>query len=382
MLRWPVCLQSWRVQDAVAAMIRAPLFLACSVAMVFGQPAPGQESLAGIADEAVRSVPACAGLAVGVEQRSARIQRFYGEAGNRSRITADTEFEIGSITKTFTATLLADEDRRGTMHITDPLARFAPPGMRVPSFDGQQILLLHLADHTSGLPRGVPDFSPPLMPQAMWQFVSSYVLQRPPGAQFLYSNLGYGLLARAIARRESSTEDALFARIITGPLGMRDTAIALSPAQHARLAQGYRADGQPAAEGAPGFPALAGAGALHSTLNDMMRYLDFQLGRLDTPLNALLPVLYQPRHADGPNSSVGLGWHSHEQAQGLTMIYKGGTTRGYESYIFLTPATASGTVILSNQARCPVGSIGAQIMRMVNGSGLSLPEPTPSGDEN
>jgi serine-type D-Ala-D-Ala carboxypeptidase/endopeptidase len=85
--------------------------------------------------------------------------------------------------------------------------------------------------------------------------------------------------ARAIARRENATEDQLYSRVITGPLGMRDTAIALSPAQHARLAQGYQPDGQPAPENAPGWPALDGAGALRSTLNDMMRYLDFELGK-------------------------------------------------------------------------------------------------------
>jgi serine-type D-Ala-D-Ala carboxypeptidase/endopeptidase len=110
----------------------------------------------------------------------------------------------------------------------------------VPAFDGQPILLLHLAEHTSGLPRVMPVAQPPLMPEAMWRFASTYRLQVPPGAQFLYSNLAYGLLARAIVRRESASEDQLYARIITRPLGMRDTAITLTSAQHERLARGLQ----------------------------------------------------------------------------------------------------------------------------------------------
>lgn len=370
-------------QRILAATTRAALLLACSAGGVAAAPAASPDGLGRIIDEVVVThAPACAGLAIGVEQRNVRTQRFYGDTGNRGRPNADTEFEIGSITKTLTATLLAFEDRQGNVRIDDPLARFAPAGMRVPNFNGQQILMLHLADHTSGLPRTVPGISPPLMPETMWRFVSSYQLQRPPGAQFLYSNLGFGLLARAIVRRENASEDQLYARIITQPLGMHDTAIKLSPVQHARLAQGYRPNGQPAPEGGPGFPAMAGAGAVRSTLNDMMRYLDFELGKINAPLSSLLPVLHQPRHAAGPNGGVGLGWQMHERPDGLKTIFKDGAMPGYSSFMVFTPSSGTGAVILSNQARCPVARIGAQIIGGLNGSGENPPELPPSDDEN
>jgi CubicO group peptidase (beta-lactamase class C family) len=366
----------------LAATAGAALLFACSAAGAAAEPAGSPESLGRIIDVGVTHAPACTGLAVGAEQGNVRAHRFYGDTGNRGRPNADTEFEIGSITKTLTATLLAYEDQQGNVRINDPLARFAPPGMRVPNFNGQQILMLHLADHTSGLPRTMSGYTPPLMPETMWRLLGSYQLQRAPGTQFLYSNLGFGLLARAIVRRENSTEDQLYARIITQPLGMRDTAITLSAGQQARLAQGYRPDGQPAPEGAPAFPAMAGAGAVRSTLNDMMRYLDFELGKINVPLRSLLPLLHQPRHAAEPNGTVGLGWQMHERPNGLNTIYKDGAVPGYSSFMSFTPSSGSGTVILSNQTACPVTKIGAQIMGSLNGSAMNLPELPPSDVEN
>ena len=365
-----------------AATACAAFLVICLTGIVEARPEARPENLGGLIDDAVARVPACVGLAVGVERGDERAQRFYGRAGDHGAPDANTEFEIGSITKTLTATLLAFEDAQGRMHIGDPLAGYAPPGMQVPAFDGQPILLLHLADHTSGLPRAMPIARPPLMPEAMWRFLGSYRLARPPGAQFLYSNLGFGLLARAIVRRESASEDQLYARIITQPLGMRDTAITLTSAQHARLARGYGADRQPALEDGPGFPAMAGAGAVRSTLNDMMRYLDFELGKANLPLNALLPVLHQPRHAAGGNGMVGLGWEMQERANGVKIIYKDGAMLGYSSFMVFSPSLGAGAVILSNQARCPVTQIGRQIMGGMNGNDGGLPDLRPSDDEN
>jgi D-alanyl-D-alanine-carboxypeptidase/D-alanyl-D-alanine-endopeptidase len=342
------------------------------------EPAP--EALGRVIDQAVARVPACVGLAVGATHGNVRVQRFYGDAGNHRHPGPDTEFEIGSITKTMTATLLAFEDRQGTMNLGDPLARYGPPGYRVPAFNGRPILLAHLAEHTSGLPRAVPNPTAGMSPERLWQFISTYQLARAPGDQFLYSNLGIALLARAMVRRSHESEDQLYARIITGPLGLRDTAIAMKPAQRARLAQGFAPNGQPAneVEFVRGFPAMAGAGALRSTLDDMMRYLDFELGRLDVPLRTLLPVLHQPRHAAGPNGSVGLAWQMRD-GPNARIIFKDGAMPGFSSYIAFAPSHGTGVVVLSNQSRCAVQKIAGQIMGALNGADVQ--ELPASGDE-
>ncbi len=359
----------------------AALLLACSAANGAPASSASPDILGRLIDDVVMRSPSCIGLVVGATQGAGRAERFYGDTGNHGRPNADTEFEIGSITKTFTATLLAYEDQAHRMRLDDPLARYAPPGVRVPSFNGQPILLAQLAEHTSGLPRLPQGFTPPLSLEAMWRFVSNYQLTRAPGEQFLYSNLGFGLLARAIARHENASEDQLYTRLITGPLGMRDTAIYLSPAQHARQAQGYRPDGLPAVENAPNWPALDGAGAMRSTLSDMMRYLDFELGRTNVALNSLLPVLHQPRHAAGPNGSVGLGWQMRERADGTKTIFKDGATPGFVSFMIFTPGTQSGAVVLSNQRGCQVHRIGGQIVGALNGPAESPFEPPQFGDE-
>ena len=133
-------------------------------------------------------------------------------------------------------------------------------------------------------------------PEQLWQFISSYQLARAPGEQFLYSNLGSALLARAMVRRSNATEDQLYARIITGPLGMHDTAIELTPGQRARLAQGFQPDGSRRRSSDRVFRRWRRRGCALDA-DDMMRYLDFELGRMDVPLRSLLPALHQPRHA-------------------------------------------------------------------------------------
>ena len=345
------------------------------------EPANQQADLGGLVDGAVANAPGCMGLAIGVEHKAARAERFYGDTGNHGRPNADTEFGIGSITKTFTATLLAHEDQQGEIRLNEPLARYAPPGMQVPSFNGRPILMLHLADHTSGLPRRIPNIGPPLMPETMWRFTSSYQLPYAPGERYLYSNLGYGLLARAIVRHMRSTEDQAYARIITTPLGMANTAIDLAPAQRARLAHGYLRNGSRATETAPGFPALAGAGAVHSTLRDMMRYLDFELGKIRQPLASLLPAMHRPYHAAGPDNSVGLGWEMRDGPDGTKLIFKDGAVPGYAAFIAFTPSSQTGVVVLANQTGCPVVRIGMQLVRGMNAPAAIAVDHLPGSDQ-
>ena len=112
---------------------------------------------------------------------------------------------------------------------------------------------------------------------------------------------------------------------------------------------------------------MAGSGGVRSTLNDMMRYLDFELGRLDVPLRALLPVLHQPRHAAGPKGSVGLGWQMRDGPHGR-IIFKDGAMPGYASYMVFVPTQGTGVVVLSNQAQCAVQKIAGQIMGELSGA--------------
>ncbi len=367
----------------VRACGSAPALLLGLSVLIGAMPAgaqPTAEELGRWIDQAVAENSSCIGLAVGAKQEQTVAARFFGTTGNHGVPTADTEFEIGSITKTFTTTLLAWADQRGRMRIDDALEKFAP--LPVPSWQGQPIRLLHLADHTSGLPRQLPIRGPRLLPGAVWASLADYRLTRAPGAEYLYSNAGMNILGLALERAHRASLDELYAQVITGPLGMPDTAIELSRARHARLAWGFRENGQRATEFTPGFPFVGGSGAMRSTLRDMMRYLAFELGEAGSPLDSLLPALHQMRFATGQRGGVGLGWHMRNLRDGTPIVWKDGLMPGYSSMMMFAPSSRTGVVVLANQRRCGVGKIASSLLRRLNGLETRPAEPMPAPESD
>ena len=134
----------------------------------------------------------------------------FGDPGPGARpLDADSVFEIGSITKAFTAILLADMAERGEVKLDDPVAKYLPADVSIPERNGRKITLLDLSTQSSGLPR-LPDNMRPADPRnpyadysaaQMFEFLGRYQLTRDIGAQFEYSNLGVGLLGQALTRR-------------------------------------------------------------------------------------------------------------------------------------------------------------------------------------
>jgi serine-type D-Ala-D-Ala carboxypeptidase/endopeptidase len=349
---------------AAAAFFLAVMFNAVAAPAV---TAAGESGLDQLIDKAVGK-KACAGMAIGVERNGLHGGRFLGTAGNGRPPNADTEFRIGSITKTFTAALLAWEDQRGVMHISDPLQAYAPPGTTVPTYEGQAISLLDLADHTSGLPRTMPTKGDTTSAAAAWKYLAGYRLTYAPGTKYLYSNLAFGLLGQAIADKERMPYETLLTSVIARPLGLDDTVIELSPAQRARAARGYQPNGKPATAASSGFPALAPAGAASSTLSDMMRYLDFLLGETKSPLSTLIPVMERNRFPAANGRGVGLSWQIERLADGTQLFYKAGAVPGFSAFIIYAPSTRTGAVVLANQAKCPVQQIGSTLVNDLNQS--------------
>src|SRR5579863_6543590 len=149
------------------------------------------------------------GIAVGIIDRG--LQRVYvaGSAGNGRAVDARTLFEIGSVTKTFTATTLAAMVLRKEVRLGDPISDFLPPSVRAPSKDDKPITLLELAEQRSGLPR-LPSNMDDVAgddPYAdytvadMYAFLSDFSLNREPGEKYEYSNYGIGLLGQLLANR-------------------------------------------------------------------------------------------------------------------------------------------------------------------------------------
>lgn len=279
-------------------------------------------------------------------------------SGARRIVTAGVDstgvFEIGSITKVFTTSILEDMVERGEVKLDDPVAKYLPRSVRVPARGERQITLLDLATQSSGLPRMPANFSPrdSLNPfadysvQQMYEFLSGYQLTRDIGAEYEYSNLGMGLLGHALALKAGMGYEELVRRRILTPLGMTQTVITLTPAMRAKLAPGHSAEGS----AVPNWdlPTLAGAGALRSNASDMLTFLKANIDSMATPLSRTLKhAQAERRETNVPALKIGLGWHILARPAGNVVWHNGGTG-GYRTFIGFDPARRLGVVVLSN----------------------------------
>jgi CubicO group peptidase (beta-lactamase class C family) len=328
------------------------------------------------------------GVVVGVIDASGRRIVAYGksaEADGRP-LDGDTEFEIGSITKVFTALVLADMVREGEVKLDDPVAEYLPSDVHMPERDGKAITLVDLATHTSGLPRLPSNIAPkdPANPYAdytvgqLYQFLSGYTLTRDPGSTWEYSNLGFGLLGHALARRARVDYETLVKQRVLNPLGMASTTITLTPGEAARMAIGHDSSLRPVENW--DLPTLAGAGGLRSTANDLLGFVAANLGYTQTPLAADMTLLLSVKRPTGTaNLMQALGWEVLPSAAG-EIVQHGGGTGGFHTLIAFNRKTRVGVVVLTN-AETVMGAddIG---MHILTGSPVAkLPPPPPPPPE-
>jgi len=287
-----------------------------------------------------------------------RIDTAYGrsDAADNRALDADTVFEIGSITKVFTALLLADMIVRGEVTADDPVAKFLPENVRVPYFESTPITLLDLATYTSGLPRMPSNFTPrnasnpyaDYSVEQLYDFVSNHKLRFRPGTRYEYANLGFGLLGHALALRAGKSYEELVVSRICAPLGMDDTRITLSRSMQERLAHGHDASLEPVANW--DIPTLAGAGALRSTANDLLKFLEMSLGNRASPLAAAMAMtLGERRPTERPRVEVALGWFSSTSHRD-EIAWKDGGTGGYATFIGFSTKSRRASILLSNTA--------------------------------
>ena len=328
-------------------------------------PATGARPV--LTDSAIRAIikdrvdsKGTTGIAVGVIGADGQQRVFaYGSSGTARPIDGNTVFEIGSVTKVFTTAILADMVAKGDVALDDPAAKYLPASAKVPSRNGRQITLLDLATQSSGLPRMPTNFSPkdPANPYAdytaeqLLAFLSTYELTRDIGTTYEYSNLGMGLLGIALAHRAGMSYEELVTQRILQPLGMTDTRIVLTPAMRERLALGHGAGGSVVSNW--DIPGMAGAGALRSTVNDMLKFLAANMDSASTPLGRVLASTHATRHGsrEAP-PELGLGWHIRPLPDGQIIWHNGGTG-GYRSFTGFNPASRRGVVVLTNAATGP-----------------------------
>jgi D-alanyl-D-alanine-carboxypeptidase/D-alanyl-D-alanine-endopeptidase len=319
-------------------------------------PEPSDAEIHKILVDRIDTEKQSVGIVVGIVSPKGRRIIAYGSlAKNDKRAPdGDTVFEIGSMTKVFTSLVLMDMAQHGEVSLDDPVAKYLPATVHVPERGGKKITLRDLSTQTSGLPRMPDNFHPkdPGNPYAdytveqLYQFLSGYTLTRDIGEKYEYSNLAVGLLGTALARRDGVSYEAMVKARILKPLEMKDTAVTLSPEMKARLATGHDAGLNPVANW--DIPALAGAGALRSTANEVLTFLAANLGFIKTPLAPDMAAQVSIRKpTGGPNLEIAYAWHVFT-ANGKVIYWHNGGTGGYRTFMGYDPAARVGVVALSN----------------------------------
>lgn len=270
---------------------------------------------------------------------------FAGETGNPAHPVpnADTLFEIGSITKVFTALLLADEVNRGAVRLDTSTEDLLPR-----NDGGAAISLQALASHTAGLPR-LP------RPRALWgllypanpyrgsqleELYRAIATADPDPTTCQYSNLGPALLGQLLANAAGRSYESLIQTQVLAPLGLTDTHFNLDAEASERLAQGHRENTLPTANWQLG--AYTPAGGLKSTVTDMGRFLAAAMAADWPPLALSL----QP-YGEGCDPNFGLGWILTE-LEDAPMVMHNGRTGGYYAFVGWLPEAGRGLVLLTN----------------------------------
>ena len=301
-------------------------------------------------------------MAVAVIAADVSRARVCADPNQVTRIGPDSAFEIGSISKTMTGTLLAELINAGKASLDDPLADWLPEGTKVPGFDGQPILLRHIVTHTSGLPAlppGVPLTDPndpyaALTAQQLIDALAAVKLDEPPGTSFSYSNFALMLLSHAITQRTGVDLETLLDERLFTPLQMDGAYIAKRP-DGVRVATGHRPGGQSVPPW--NFPVdLAGVGGVHATLDDMVRYVQAQLQPGDSALGKAIRLTHsQPDAANMPGQAI--TWFIAPLNGSPVYMHEGGTG-GFSSLVAFDPEKQRGVVILADTAMTSLGGLG------------------------
>ncbi|EPT8338114.1 beta-lactam-binding protein [Enterobacter hormaechei subsp. xiangfangensis] len=302
------------------------------------------------------------GMALVVIDGNQRVFRSFGETrpGNNVRPQLDSVIRIASITKLMTSEMLVKLLDQGVVKLDDPLNKYAPPGARVPTYQGTPIRLVNLATHTSALPREQPGgaahrpvFVWPTREQR-WNYLSTATLKSAPGSQAGYSNLAFDLLADALATASGKPYPQLFEEQITRPLGMKDTTYTPSPDQCKRLMVAEKG-----ASPCNNTLAAIGSGGVYSTPGDMMRWMQQFLSSdfyaRSNQADRMQTLIYQRAQlrrvigmdVPGKADALGMGWVYMAPKDGRPgIIQKTGGGGGFITYMAMIPQSNVGAFVV------------------------------------
>ena len=284
---------------------------------------------------------------VGIERRNDSL--VYVE-------NSDSVFEIGSITKTFTGTMLAKLVYDGKVRLDDPIKNYLPVTLNQLSLNGKEPTLVQLADHTSGLPfeptNVKNDDAHPFDQYAPYKYYSTerlydylshqLVLESTPGEKRTYSNLGGGLLGHILTLVAKKPYEELLFETVCRPLRMQNTFVELTPERIHRMVQGRYPNGSLLPFGDGDCGVLTGCGGIKSSTRDLVKYLKANISDTTYFFLAQKSTKQFDEHLTG-----GLGWATYSERD-KHHVGAFGATPGYTSGVTFERNTRVGVVLLTN----------------------------------
>ncbi len=369
--------------NTILRPFRPLIFAASLAAFVFSQATPGfaqQNDVRAIVSQAVRPLMkqyGIPGMAVGVTVGGRQYTFDYGVASKATGKPVDdaTLFEIGSITKTFTASLASYAQLGGTLSLSD-VASADLPSLRGTSFD--RVRLVDLGTHTAGgLPLQFPDDVK--TDEDAMRYYRRWKPAHTAGTYRLYSNPSIMLLGFIVAEKMHENFTTLMQRDVLGPLGLRNTFLVVPDARRSDYAQGYTDKDTPKRM-YPG-PLAPEAYGIRTTAPDLLRFIDANMNLM--PIDARLGRAILATHFG--YDEVGamtqdLIWEQYRYPVSLATLLQGnsesmifdeksvrpieppsrptsdvwinktGSTNGFSAYVAFVPQRKIGLVLLANKS--------------------------------
>ncbi len=281
----------------------------------------------------------------------------YGEKQKNKNQIPDEEtiFEIGSVTKTFTALLLAQAIQSGLAGADDDIRKYLNASFPNLELNGKPITLKQLANHTSGIPRlpgdleNQPDYTPTdpyknYSKKMLLDFLRQFKPEREPGKVAEYSNLGIAVLGMLLENIYKKSYAQLIAEHITTPNQMKSTFINIPESELKRVALGYDENGHYAPAWHLGD--IAPAGGISSTAKDMMVYMQANMEEKSPAYK----LVHQVTFSENEKQQTAYAWVVTSLKNGTQLIWHNGQTAGASSFCGYIPETGTILVLLSNMA--------------------------------
>jgi beta-lactamase class C len=354
--------------------------------------AASDDAIAGIVARHAREVmtDGAPGLSVAVRFDGQTLFYNFGfaDVASKKPVTTDTLFNLGSVSKVFDATLLAQAALRGELSLDDPVAKYVSELNE--GGDIRRITLRQLASHSSGvvLPQDHEPWPPPTATFTEPEFLAYLKAwksdaEHQPGGKMIYAHSGYILLHVALERRLGAPIHEIMSERVLKPLKLTSTTLPLPdkdtqdysrgriPSDFAqRAVQGYDGDGAPVGEpgNLQGYYHWLGTGQMYSSARDMAIFLAANLEELpdQRPLQDAMQLTHRPIIPIETGTLQAMAWEVRPNEQNLVDKYGG--LNNASAFIAMLPARKIGVVLLGNRGSLPVATAGRAILHDLAGN--------------